>query len=163
MWKKGLLEDSHGASCECDCGPHYVDGSNQWPLTTLNAPMAKFQWKCRTRSTSHIYGTRSGCADLRIWMYGWLSGCVDDLVNCPTRQSLLLFIGSLHWLSSWQWWPPMRGCRLYRPPWSPEMGGLSQFFCKSHKLHVFRWRILLLPSCIWCILPSNTCILGTYG
>ena len=28
------------------------------------------------------------------------------LVNCPTRQSLLLFIGSLHWLSSWQWWHP---------------------------------------------------------
>ena len=50
------------------------------------------------------------------------------LINCRTRQSLLLFIGSLHWLSSWQWWPPMRGCRLYLPPWRPKMGDLSQLF-----------------------------------
>ena len=42
------------------------------------------------------------------------------LVKRPTRQSLLLLIGSLHWLSIWQWWPPMRGCRLYRPFWRPE-------------------------------------------
>ena len=33
----------------------------------------------------------------------------------------------------------------------------------NHKLYVSRWRISLLPSCIWCILPSNTCILRTYG
>ena len=50
------------------------------------------------------------------------------LVNCPTRQSLFLFIVSLHWLSSWQWWPSMRGCRLYLPIWGPGMGNLSQFF-----------------------------------
>ena len=34
---------------------------------------------------------------------------------------------------------------------------------KSHKLYVFRWRISLLSSSIWCILPSNRCILITYG
>ena len=84
------------------------------------------------------------------------------LVNCPNQQSLLLFIVSLHWLSSWQWWPSMRGCRLYLPIWGSKIGNLSHFLCKSHKLHVSRWRILLLPSCIWCILPSNTCILRTY-
>ena len=28
------------------------------------------------------------------------AGSGPPLVNCPTRQSLLLFIGSLHWLSS---------------------------------------------------------------
>ena len=48
MWKKGLLEDSHGASCECDCGPHYVDGSNQWPLTTLNA-----RWQNSSENAEH--------------------------------------------------------------------------------------------------------------
>ena len=42
------------------------------------------------------------------------------------------------------------------------MGDLTHFFCKSHKLYISRWRILFLPSCIWCILPSNTCILRTY-
>ena len=85
------------------------------------------------------------------------------LVNCPTRQSLLLFIGSLHWLSSWRWWPSIRGGgRLYQQLWTPEMGDFTHFFCKSHKLHISRWRILFLPSCIRCISPSNTCILRTY-
>ena len=86
----------------------------------------------------------------------------EQIVNCPTRQSLLLFIGSLHWLSSWRWWPSIKGGRLYQPLWRPEMGDLTHFFCKSHKLHISRWRILFLPSCIWCISPSNTCILRTY-
>ena len=43
---------------------------------------------------------------------GWpffLSCVRGPLVNCPTQQSLLLLIGSLHWLSSWRWWPPLRG------------------------------------------------------
>ena len=31
------------------------------------------------------------------------------VVNCPTRQSLVLSIGSLHWLSSWRWWPSIGG------------------------------------------------------
>ena len=134
MWKKFLLEDSHRASCECDCSPHYVDGSNQWPLTTLNAPMAKFQWKCRTLSTSHIYGTRSGCADLRIWMYGWLSGCVDDLVNCPTRQSLLLSIGSLHWLSSWRWWPSIGGGKIVSATLEARNGRFYPFFLQISQI-----------------------------
>ena len=56
------------------------------------------------------------------------------LVNCPTRQSLFLFIGSLHWLSSWQWWPSMRGCRLYLPIWGPGMGNLSQFFLQISQI-----------------------------
>ena len=84
------------------------------------------------------------------------------LVNCPNQQSLLLIIVSLHWLSSWQWWPSIRGGRLYQPLWRPEIGDFTHFFCKSHKLHISRWRILFLPSCIWCILPSNTWILRTY-
>ena len=67
---------------------------------------------------------------LNLWMdrIFIINACAWGYKYCMRHLCLLLFIGSLHRLSRWQWWPPMRGCRLYRPPWRPEMGDLSQFF-----------------------------------
>ena len=138
-------------------------------IQKYNLGQHKFVWRvfpffywCQIRQRRFLMKRKSGARPRQGLLPSWCWGqclclfwylcwywCWIYLVNCPTRQFLLLFIGSLHcWLSSWQW------CRLYWPLRRPEMGDLSRnFFCKSHKLHVFRWRISLLSSCIWCISP----------
>ena len=78
---------------------------------------------------------------------------LDNLCCCPLGLCIDCLVGGGDLLQG--------GGRLYQPLWRSEMGDLTHFFCKSHKLHISRWRILFLPSCIWCILPSNTCILRT--
>ena len=50
------------------------------------------------------------------------------VVNCPTRQSLLLFIGSLHWLSSWRWWPSMWGGKIVSATLEARNGRFDPFF-----------------------------------
>ena len=48
------------------------------------------------------------------------------------KKSLLLVIGSLHWLSSWQWWPLMRGCRLYHWLHCGHHFWKFMFVCRHH-------------------------------
>ena len=123
------------------------------PTKTIKLPLKKHVKKPKTMKLPwKIMKTNQ-----KTWNYP-----EKKLVNCPTRQSLLLFIGSLHWLSSWRWWPSMWGGKIVSATLEARNGRFDPFFCKSHKLHISRWRILFLPSCIWCISPSNTCILRTY-
>ena len=67
----------------------------------------------------------------QVWIY---------LVNCPTRWSLLLFIGYLCRSSSWRWWRHIRGCRLLRTSLRAGMRFLAHFFCKMYFLYVCTWR-----------------------
>ena len=73
---------------ECECGPHYMDGSNQWPLTTLNA---KWQNSSENAEYSYIWN--------KIWVCGFEepgcgwpgSGCVVD--QGPDVQMIIRMCG----------------------------------------------------------------------
>ena len=56
------------------------------------------------------------------------------VVNCPTRQSLLLFIGSLHWLSSWRWWPSMWGGKIVSATLEARNGRFDPFFLQISQI-----------------------------
>ena len=64
----------------------------------------------------------------------------SDLVNFPTRWSLLFLIGYLCRSSSWRWWRHIRGCRLLRTSLRAGMRFLAHFFCKMYFLYVCTWR-----------------------
>ena len=62
---------------------------------------------------------------------GVLVHLIGYLVNCPTRWSLLLFIGYLCRSSSWRWWRHIRGCRLLRTSLRAGMRFLAHFFLQN--------------------------------
>ena len=45
----------------------------------------------------------------QLWQSKHICCVYMTLFNCPNWQPLSLFIGSLHWLSSWRWWPSIGG------------------------------------------------------
>ena len=56
------------------------------------------------------------------------------VVNCPTRQSLLLFIGSLHWLSSWRWYPSIGGGKIVSATLEARNGRFDPFFLQISQI-----------------------------
>ena len=78
-----------------------------------------------------------------------------NLVNCPTRWSLLFIFGFLCWSSSWWWWPHIGGGKKFRPLLRAGLTVLVQFFCKMYILWVSRSRKIFLADFFW-VLPPQT-------
>ena len=76
----------------------------------------------------------------------------QEVVNCPTRWSLLFIFGFLCWSSSWWWRPLIDCCKLLGPLLRAGMAVLDQFFCKMYFLYVSRSRQKNLAVFSW-VLP----------
>ena len=106
--------------------------------------------------------------EIKIWIcYANNSFCrtqsLSNLVNCPTRWSLLLIFGFLFWSSSWRWQPPIGVCRLLWPLLRAGMAFLTHFFLQNvfficipepeKKLHKFFLQFYPLKELFFSWLP----------
>ena len=95
---------------------------------------------------------KNGAAN--VWKIG------RQIVNYPTRWSLLFIFGFLCWSSSWWWRPHIDWCKLLGPLMRAGMAVLDQFFCKMYFLYVSRSRRKNLGNFFLVLPPWNSSFFG---
>ena len=70
----------------------------------------------------------------QLWQSKHICCVYMTLFNCPNWQPLSLFIGSLHWLSSWRWWPSMWGGKIVSATLEARNGRFDPFFLQISQI-----------------------------
>ena len=110
-----------------------------WLYPELNSDIVPLRWVSEAHNVSTV---------MWLWpeMIGPILGTISQqwakwdqnvstrVVNCPTRQSLLLSIGSLHWLSSWRWWPSIGGGKIVSATLEARNGRFDPFFLQISQI-----------------------------